>query len=69
MFAVGTDKTIKEICGSKEVFPRYDANVNISQIVLMHGARAIFAGVAEDDKPGSIQVLKYPFEANKSFEV
>jgi len=35
----------------------------------MHGGRAFFAGVAEDDKPGSIQVLKYPFEANKAFEV
>ncbi len=62
-FAVGTDKTIKEINGNKEVFPRYDAGVNVSQIVLMHGGRAIFAGVAEDERPGSIQVLKYPFEA------
>lgn len=69
MFAVGTDKTIKEIHGNKEVFPRYDANVNLSQIVLMHGGRAFFAGIAEDDKPGSIQVLKYPFEPHKCFEV
>lgn len=35
----------------------------------MHGSRALIAGIAEDDKPGSIQVLKYPFEPNKSFEV
>lgn len=35
----------------------------------MHGGRAFLAGIAEDDKPGSIQVLKYPFEANKAFEV
>lgn len=35
----------------------------------MHGGRAIFAGVAEDDRPGSIQVLRYPFEAMKQFEV
>lgn len=53
-YAVGTDKTIKEINGSKEVYPRYDAGVNVSQIALMHGGRAIFAGVAEDDRPGSI---------------
>lgn len=33
----------------------------------MHGARAFFAGIAEDDKPGSIQVLRYPWE--KVFEV
>jgi hypothetical protein len=30
VFAVGTDKTIKEIMGNKEVYPRYDAGVNIS---------------------------------------
>lgn len=33
----------------------------------MHGARAFFAGVAEDDRPGSIQVLRQPWE--KIFEV
>jgi hypothetical protein len=33
----------------------------------MHGARAFFAGIAEDDKPGSIQVLRYPWE--KVFEI
>lgn len=33
----------------------------------MNGGRYFFAGIAEDDKPGSIQVLKYPFE--KTFEV
>lgn len=52
-YAVGTDKSIKEIEGGKEKL-RYEAGVNISQLVLMHGARAFFAGVAEDDKPGSI---------------
>jgi len=65
-YAVGTDKSIKEIEGGKEKL-RYEAGVNISQLVLMHGARAFFAGIAEDDKPGSIQVLRYPWE--KVFEV
>jgi hypothetical protein len=33
----------------------------------MHGARAIIAGVADEDKPGSIQVYRPTFE--KIFEV
>jgi len=37
----------------KEV-ERYEAGVNISQIQLMHGGKALFAGVAENDRPGSI---------------
>jgi chromosome segregation ATPase len=65
-YAVGTDKSIKEIENGKEKL-RFEAGVNISQLVTMNGARAFFAGVAEDDKPGSIQVLRYPWE--KVFEV
>lgn len=65
-FAVGTDKSIKEIENGREKM-RYEAGVNVSQLVLMHGARAFFAGVAEDDKPGSIQVLRHPWD--KVFEV
>ena len=40
---------------------RYDAGANISQIQLMRGGRAIFAGIAENDRPGSIQVIAFPF--------
>ena len=65
-YAVGTDKSIKEIENGKEKL-RFEAGLNISQLVLMHGARAFFAGIAEDDKPGSIQVLRYPWE--KVFEI
>jgi hypothetical protein len=32
----------------------YEAGVNISQIQLLNGGRAIFAGVHENDRPGSI---------------
>ena len=67
VYAVGNDKSIKEIEKDTEKFPRYEAGVDISQICLMHGARAFFAGVAEGSKPGSIQVLRYPWE--KIFEV
>lgn len=45
---------MKEIESGKEKYPRYESNVNISQIVLMHGGNAILAGIAEEDKPGSI---------------
>ena len=51
----------------KEKYPRYESNVNLSQIVLMHGGNAIIAGVAEEDKPGSIQVFRSNFE--KMYEV
>lgn len=27
----------------------------------MHGGRALFAGVSENDKPGSIQVIDFEF--------
>jgi len=67
IYAVGTDKSLKEIENSKEKYPRYESNVNISQIVLMHGGNAILAGVAEEDKPGSIQVFRPNFE--KIYEV
>jgi hypothetical protein len=30
IYAVGTDKTVKEIENGKEKFPRYEAGVNIS---------------------------------------
>ena len=46
---------------------QYDAGVNISQLVLLNGARALIAGVHENDKPGSIQVINMGFE--KIFEV
>jgi len=54
IYAVGNDKTLKEIENGKEKYPRYESNVNISQIVLLHGGSAILAGVAEDERPGSI---------------
>lgn len=66
IYAVGTDKTIKEIENGKEKL-RYESGLNISQIALLHGGRTFIAGIAEDDKPGAIQCLRYPFE--KVFEV
>lgn len=65
VYAAGFDKTIKMIDGTnqegKEI-ERYEAGVNIQQIQLLHGGRALFAGIAENDRPGSIQVIRFPFE-------
>lgn len=33
----------------------------------MHGGRALFAGIAENDKPGSIQIINFKFQ--KIFEI
>jgi WD40 repeat protein len=46
---------------------RYETGVNISQLQLLHGGRALFAGVSENDRPGSIQVIRFPFE--RIFEI
>jgi len=70
VFASGIDKTIKKIEGRKiegregwvgDEVQKYDAGANISQIQLMRGGKALFAGVAENDRPGSIQVIRFPF--------
>ena len=39
----------------------YDVH-DISQIQLLNGGRAIFAGVAENDRPGSIQVINMKWQ-------
>ena len=53
VYSSGMDKTIKVIDKGKLVLT-YEAGLNISQICIMHGGRAMFAGVAEGSKPGSI---------------
>ena len=66
VYATGTDKTIRELDGKVEKL-RYEQPCALSQAVLMHNRRAIFTGVAEQNKPGSVQVLRYPYE--KIFEI
>lgn len=66
IYAVGTDKTIKEI-GEKGQQKLYEAGITISQIALMHGGRVLIAGTADDDRPGAVMVLKLPF--NRIFEI
>ena len=53
IYAAGTDKTLREIENGKNL-QVYKTGLNISQVCLMHGGKAFFIGVAEDDKPGAI---------------
>jgi cilia- and flagella-associated protein 57 len=45
----------------------YEPGVNFSSLISMFGSKNFFAGVAEIDKPGPIQVLRHPW--NKLFEI
>ena len=69
-YCTGNDKTIKEFSGTGSEFAlkkRYENQAGMSQVALMHKRKAIFVGLDETQKPGSIQVLRYPFE--KTYEV
>jgi WD40 repeat protein len=66
VYGAANDKTIKMIDHGHLVM-NYEAGQMINQIQLLHGGRAIFAGLGENDKPGSIQVINVKFE--KIFEV
>lgn len=66
IYTTGSDKTIREICESsggqgKETL-RYEQSVVLSQIAVMHNRKAFFCGLSEQNRPGAIQVLKYPYE-------
>ena len=61
IYAASSDKTIKTISGGN-LQTTYETGVNISQIKLLNGGRAMFAGVAENDRPGSIQVINMKWQ-------
>lgn len=60
VFATGMDKSIREFKDGEEM-QRFEQNVNLNQIEMMHNGRAFFTGVNEQNKPGSVQVIMYPF--------
>ena len=80
VYATGTDKIIRELTrnqvGAKgkeekekeelkeKELTKYEQSVTLNQIAIMHNRRAFFCGVAEQKKPGSIQVLGHPFSKN-----
>jgi len=76
VFVAGSDRNIREIkqkegerkndpafmANKGEWVVRYEEQVMFSQLIPSMNCRAFFAGVAEANKPGSIHLLKYPFE-------
>ena len=60
VYASGMDKKINVIDNGKLLLT-YDAGVNISQLIPMHGGleKAMLASVSESERPGSIQVINY----------
>ena len=72
VYATGQDKNLREING-KEVngrmqdVSRLEQNITLNQLEIMRDRKAFFAGVGETSKPGSIQVIAYPWE--KIFEI
>lgn len=68
-YVCGKDGSIREIEGSQMKI-KYESNTMFSQLAMMYGRRAFFAGVNEGAKPGSIQVLNYPnFEKIQEMQV
>jgi len=61
VYTTGSDKSIREITNNKETL-RYEEGVTYSQIVCGYQRNLLVAGVAEPDRPGSIQVFRFPFE-------
>lgn len=68
VFATGMDKSIREIKDGEEI-RRFEQSVNLNQIEMMFNGHAFFTGVNEANKPGSVQVVMYPFVKGKIHEV
>lgn len=58
IYASGSDRSIREIQGSEEKL-RYEENLTYSQILVGYGRNLLYAGLAEPDRPGSIQIFRY----------
>ena len=43
---------------------RFEQSVNLNQIEMTHNGTAFFTGVNQTNKPGSVQVIPYPFSRN-----
>ena len=65
-YAATEDQQIKEITSGKEVL-RYEPSNIYSQLVPMLGSKIFFAGTGDPERPGSIHILKYPWD--KLFQV
>ena len=72
IYAAGADRSIREITKNKEKedsvpqeMLRYEENLTYSQILVGYQRSLLFAGLAEPNRPGSIQVFRY---ANETIE-
>jgi WD40 repeat protein len=61
LYAVGSDKIIKEIRDS-QVVKEIDSDVILTQITFSHSGRMLFAGTAT----GTVRALKFPFSEESS---
>lgn len=68
VFATGQDKSIRRIVNG-EVENRFVQDVNLNQIEMFFNGRCFFTGVNDPNKPGSVQVVMYPFGRNNLFEI
>ena len=55
VYVVGSDKKIWHSIDTKNAV---DAGVTISQLAITENCNALFAGVGEPDRPGSVQIYK-----------
>ena len=58
IYSTGSDRSIRETIGNQEML-RYEENVTYSQILVGYQRNLLFAGLAEPNRPGSIQIFRY----------
>jgi WD40 repeat protein len=63
MYAVGTDRTVKEITEST-VTKEFEGNQVMTQVALSHSGRMLFVGTHS----GTIRALRYPFGEQHDFQ-
>jgi len=64
VFCTSRDGAIREIVNGKSR-SKYETGHQYSQLRLMHGHKAFFAGVSTANSAGSIHVVSYPFEEER----
>ena len=58
VYATGQDRSIREISKEQELL-RYEENLTYSQVLVGYQRSLIYAGLAEPNRPGSIQIFRY----------
>lgn len=64
VFAASRDGAIRELLDGRSR-SKYETGFQYSQLRLMHGHKAFFAGVANPNLPGAIHVVNYPFSEDR----